>query len=155
MLFRSKVLFFSLPSPSLPPTQTETGPVEEKPSKYVVRPPRDLSSQFVRRQAAKQQAEEERKRREAEEAQAAVSEQSSPEPLLMSSCPQATEEPAPDRYHGLRLHCWVLVLSGKREIAQSFFIEPTTGEWREAPGSWPLTLPLPPLPCRREPPVGL
>lgn len=29
---------------------------------------------------------------------------------------------------GLRYHCWVLVLAGKREVAQSFFIEPTTGE---------------------------
>ena len=38
------------------------------------------------------------------------------------------EAPPPDTYHGLRFHCWVLVLSGKREVAQSFFIEPTTGE---------------------------
>lgn len=28
----------------------------------------------------------------------------------------------------MRFHCWVLVLSGKREVAQSFFLEPTTGE---------------------------
>ena len=32
-----------------------------------------------------------------------------------------------DKYHGLRVHCWVLILSGKREVPQNFFIEPTTG----------------------------
>ena len=41
---------------------------------------------------------------------------------------QAEEEESVDKYHGLRVHCWVLVLSGKREVPQSFFIEPTTGE---------------------------
>lgn len=46
--------------------------MEEKTSRYVVRPPRDLSSQFERRQVAKAQAEEERKRKEAEDANAAV-----------------------------------------------------------------------------------
>ena len=40
---------------------------------------------------------------------------------------QAEEEPEVDKYHGLRVHCWVLVLSGKREVAQNFFIEATTG----------------------------
>ena len=33
-----------------------------------------------------------------------------------------------DKYHGLRVHCWVLVLSGKREVPQAFFIESTTGQ---------------------------
>ena len=28
----------------------------------------------------------------------------------------------------MRFHCWVLVLAGKREVAQGFFLEPTTGE---------------------------
>ena len=41
---------------------------------------------------------------------------------------QAEEEESVDKYHDLRVHCWVLVLSGKREVPQSFFIEPTTGE---------------------------
>ena len=44
------------------------------------------------------------------------------------SAHQEAEKPPPDKYYGLRFHCWVLVLSGKREVAQSFFIEPTTGE---------------------------
>ena len=47
--------------------------MEEKSSRYVVRPPRDLSSQFVRRQEATARANEERKRREQEEANAPVS----------------------------------------------------------------------------------
>ena len=41
---------------------------------------------------------------------------------------QEEEAPPPDKYHGLRVHCWVLVLAGKREVGHSFFIEPTTGD---------------------------
>lgn len=41
---------------------------------------------------------------------------------------QEAEAPPPDPHHGLRFHSWVLVLAGKREVAQSFFLEPTTGE---------------------------
>lgn len=37
------------------------------------------------------------------------------------------EKPKPDKLHGLRVHCWVLVLSGKREVPESFFIETLTG----------------------------
>ena len=37
------------------------------------------------------------------------------------------EKPPPDPLFGLRIHSWVLVLSGKREIPESFFIEPFTG----------------------------
>lgn len=33
----------------------------------------------------------------------------------------------PDQWAGQRLHCWVLVLEGKRSIESSFFLEPTTG----------------------------
>ena len=46
--------------------------VEDKSSHYIVRPPRDLNSQFERRQEAKARAEEERKRREQELANAPV-----------------------------------------------------------------------------------
>jgi len=28
----------------------------------------------------------------------------------------------------LRVHCWVLVLAGKREVSQGFFIESSSGE---------------------------
>ena len=37
------------------------------------------------------------------------------------------EKPPPDPLHGLRVHSWVIVLSGKREVPESFFIEPLTG----------------------------
>ena len=34
----------------------------------------------------------------------------------------------PDQWKGQRLHCWVLVMEGKRGIQESFFIEPTSGK---------------------------
>lgn len=40
---------------------------------------------------------------------------------------QELEKPPPDPLYGLRIHSWVLVLSGKREVPESFFIEPFTG----------------------------
>ena len=40
---------------------------------------------------------------------------------------QEMEKPPPDPLHGLRIHSWVLVLEGKREVPESFFIEPFTG----------------------------
>ncbi|KAJ3219909.1 hypothetical protein HDU67_008438 [Dinochytrium kinnereticum] len=33
-----------------------------------------------------------------------------------------------DELKGLRIHAWVLVLPGKREVAEAFFIEPSTGK---------------------------
>ena len=94
--------------------QTSKAVEEKKKGRYVVRPPRDLTSQFEKRQAGKERSkveEEEQKKKDDEAARIAEA-----------------EAPPPDVYHGLRFHCWVLVLSGKREVAQSFFIEPTTGE---------------------------
>lgn len=38
------------------------------------------------------------------------------------------EEEAKDELYGMRVHSWVLVLSGSREVPQSFFLEPTTGQ---------------------------
>lgn len=40
---------------------------------------------------------------------------------------QELEKAKPDPLHGLRVHSWVLVLSGKREVPESFFIDPLTG----------------------------
>lgn len=81
--------------------------------KYTVKPPRDLRSKFELKQAAKEkaekEAEEEKRRREEEDRIAEL------------------EKPPPDPLFGLRIHSWVLVLSGKREIPESFFIEPLTG----------------------------
>lgn len=33
-----------------------------------------------------------------------------------------------DEFAGLRIHAWVLVLPGKRETAEVFFIDPSTGK---------------------------
>ncbi|KAK2502074.1 hypothetical protein MC885_005048 [Smutsia gigantea] len=80
--------------------------------KYAIKPPRDLSSRFEQEQEKKQQeeikAEEERRLREEEER------------LL------EMENAKTDPLHGLRVHSWVLVLSGKREVPESFFIDPFT-----------------------------
>ncbi|XP_071080586.1 dynein regulatory complex subunit 7-like [Haliotis cracherodii] len=86
--------------------------------KYTVKPPRDLRSKFElkqeRRRQEEQKAEEEKRKKEEEERLAAL------------------EMPPTDPLHGLRIHSWVLILSGKREVPESFFIEPFTGLSHEA-----------------------
>uniref|UniRef100_A0A8C8RRD9 Dynein regulatory complex subunit 7 n=1 Tax=Pelusios castaneus TaxID=367368 RepID=A0A8C8RRD9_9SAUR len=86
--------------------------MKEKVKKYAVKPPRDLRSKFELQQAAKKEAEieaaEEKKQKEEED-------------KLMES-----EKPKPDPLYGLRVHAWVLILSGKREVPESFFIDPFT-----------------------------
>ncbi|XP_005093754.1 dynein regulatory complex subunit 7 [Aplysia californica] len=81
--------------------------------KYTVKPPKDLRSRFElkmeARRVAEEKAEEDKRRAEEEQKQAEL------------------EKPPPDPLHGLRIHSWVLVLSGKREVPESFFIEPFTG----------------------------
>ena len=32
------------------------------------------------------------------------------------------EKPAPDELYGMRVHCWVLVLAGKREVLDRFIL---------------------------------
>lgn len=39
---------------------------------------------------------------------------------------QELEKEGIDPLHGLRVHSWVLVLSGKREVPETFFIDPFT-----------------------------
>ncbi|KAM9062398.1 dynein regulatory complex subunit 7 isoform 2-T2 [Sarcophilus harrisii] len=46
-------------------------------------------------------------------------------PLLKKPKKEASKPP-PDPMHGLRIHAWVLILSGKREVPESFFIDPFT-----------------------------
>ncbi|XP_040109831.1 dynein regulatory complex subunit 7 isoform X2 [Oryx dammah] len=92
----------------------ETVKKEEKapPKKYTIKPPRDLTSRFEQEQEMKRQeaikAEEENRRKQ-EEARLLEQENAKTDPL-----------------HGLRVHSWVLVLSGKREVPESFFIDPFT-----------------------------
>ncbi|KAM6176196.1 dynein regulatory complex subunit 7 [Erethizon dorsatum] len=84
-----------------------------QPKKYTIKPPRDLTSRFEQEQEVKRQEEakaQEEKLRWEEEERLLEAEKAKPDPL-----------------HGLRVHCWVLVLSGKREVPEGFFIDPFTG----------------------------
>ncbi|XP_060684924.1 dynein regulatory complex subunit 7 [Hemiscyllium ocellatum] len=87
----------------------------EKPpvKKYSVKPVRELRSKFEMKQEARrlaeEKAEEERKQKELD--------------YLADLKIKGTH----DVMHGLRVHCWVLVLSGKREVPENFFIDPFTG----------------------------
>ncbi|XP_072202604.1 dynein regulatory complex subunit 7 [Excalfactoria chinensis] len=84
----------------------QEGPKEEvkKSSKYRVKSLPDARSKFELQQEAKKKAETEKKEKE-----------------------MSMEEPTCDRLCGLRVHAWVLVLSGKREVPETFFIDPFTG----------------------------
>nr|XP_008120536.2 PREDICTED: dynein regulatory complex subunit 7 [Anolis carolinensis] len=86
----------------------------EKPKKYAIKPPRDLNSKYEQQEADKivatAKAAEDKKRKEEEDKIAEA------------------QKPSPDTLYGLRVHAWVLVLSGKREVPESFFIDPFTGK---------------------------
>lgn len=81
--------------------------------KYSVKPAKDMNSKYLRNQdnkAKKKLADEAEKRRLEHERYLAE-----------------LEKPAADNLYGQRVHSWVLVLSGKREVPETFFIEPFTG----------------------------
>ncbi|XP_021263685.1 dynein regulatory complex subunit 7 [Numida meleagris] len=87
-------------------------PKEEvkKSNKYRVKSLPDMHSKFELQQEAKKKAETEATlKKEREEMGTEL------------------EEPTRDRLCGLRVHAWVLVLSGKREVPETFFINPFTG----------------------------
>ncbi|CAI9730778.1 Hypothetical predicted protein [Octopus vulgaris] len=98
----------------------ETEPEVEHPvpenaiKKYAVRPPKDLTSKFEAKQLSR--AVKEKKENE----ERIVAEENARIAKL--------EEPAVDLMRGMRVHSWVLVLAGIREVGESFFIEPFTGE---------------------------
>nr|XP_009860275.1 dynein regulatory complex subunit 7 [Ciona intestinalis] len=85
-----------------------------EPRKYTVKPPRDLRSKFIIKMEArrKKEAEEEEKKKQQEEEERIAE----------------LEKPPPDALYGLRIHAWVLVRGGKREVPEDFFIEPFTGQ---------------------------
>ncbi|XP_031471055.1 dynein regulatory complex subunit 7 isoform X2 [Phasianus colchicus] len=87
-------------------------PKEEvkKSNKYRVKPPPDMHSKFELQQEAKKKAETEATEKKEREERG-----------------MEAEEPAHDHLCGLRVHAWVLVLSGKREVPETFFIDPFTG----------------------------
>lgn len=81
--------------------------------KYAVKPPRDMNSKYLQAMEAKEkkrmQDEEEKKRIQCEKEIAEL------------------ERPPEDPLYGMRIHSWVVVLSGKREVPDTFFIESLTG----------------------------
>ncbi|XP_070766988.1 dynein regulatory complex subunit 7 [Enoplosus armatus] len=82
-------------------------PQEPQENKYTVKPPRELKSRFLRQQ--------EKKKQDAEAA------------LLQKQLQEESEQRPADPLRGLRVHCWVLVLSGSRSVQENFFIDPLTG----------------------------
>ncbi|XP_046889466.1 dynein regulatory complex subunit 7 [Hypomesus transpacificus] len=97
-----------------PPVKGQAAEQKEQTQKYSVKPPRDLLSGFEQSQADRRQA----------EAQAAVLKKQ----LEADRLQEERERPPPDPLLGLRVHCWVLVLSGSREVPENFFIDPLTGK---------------------------
>ncbi|NXW55889.1 DRC7 protein, partial [Eurystomus gularis] len=87
--------------------------MKKKTNKYRIKPPPDLQSKFELQQEAKKKAETEAAQKNKEGEGEKVME---------------VEEPKPDPLCGLRVHAWVLVLSGKREVPENFFINPFTGK---------------------------
>uniref|UniRef100_H2YT25 Coiled-coil domain-containing protein 135 n=1 Tax=Ciona savignyi TaxID=51511 RepID=H2YT25_CIOSA len=84
-----------------------------EPRKYSVKPPRDLRSKFIiKMEARKKKEEEEEEKKKQQEEEDKIAE---------------LEKPPPDPLYGLRIHAWVLVRGGKREVPEDFFIEPFTG----------------------------
>ena len=78
-----------------------------------MRPPRDMNSKYLNEQEA---------RAKKKLADAAEKKRLEHERYLAE-----LEKPSVDPLYGLRVHCWVLVLSGKREVPETFFIEALTG----------------------------
>ncbi|KAL3898185.1 MAG: hypothetical protein SGCHY_002920 [Lobulomycetales sp.] len=92
-------------------SQYKTRIAEE--SKYRTKAQRELASQFVAKQEQKwiiQQKELAEKKR------------------IQAAAERAKLNEIKDELQGLRVHAWVLVLPGKREVAEAFFIEPSTGK---------------------------
>uniref|UniRef100_A0A8C8B725 Dynein regulatory complex subunit 7 n=1 Tax=Otus sunia TaxID=257818 RepID=A0A8C8B725_9STRI len=84
----------------------------KKSNKYRVKPPPDLQSKFELQQEAKKKAEIEAAQENNEREEEKVME--------VEKCKR-------DPLYGLRVHAWVLVLSGKRDVPETFFINPFTG----------------------------
>ncbi|NXO24939.1 DRC7 protein, partial [Cisticola juncidis] len=85
-------------------------PEEEDPNKYRIKYPSEPQSKFELQQKAKEKGTEPEQEEETEEE------------VVMEA-----EKPKRDPLHGLRVHAWVLVLSGKRKVPETFFINPFTG----------------------------
>ncbi|KAL5961608.1 Dynein regulatory complex subunit 7 [Taenia solium] len=87
---------------------------EPQAGKYQVKPVRDFLSKYEVTMKIKRlvEAEEEAEKKAVEDKKAL----------------EKAEEPQPDPLFGLRVHSWILVLPGNRDVQEAFFIEPFTGE---------------------------
>eukprot|EP00803_Ostreobium_quekettii_P006145 evm.model.scf_58.17 EVM.evm.TU.scf_58.17 scf_58:148652-165934(+) len=95
-----------------PKSDSKTG------SKYAIKPPREIESQFIKEQEEAQRVEAESEARASREKEAAQKKE-----LLESM--MGDEDP--DEHHGKYVHAWVMVMAGNREVAESMFVEPSTG----------------------------
>ncbi|XP_040009242.1 dynein regulatory complex subunit 7 [Xiphias gladius] len=81
---------------------------ETQENKYTVKAQREMKSHFMMGQEKKKQ-----------DAEAAL--------LQKQKLLEESELRPADPLRGLRVHCWVLVLSGSRSVRENFFIDPLTG----------------------------
>ncbi|XP_034551033.1 dynein regulatory complex subunit 7 isoform X2 [Notolabrus celidotus] len=81
---------------------------EQQEEKYKLKHQRELKSRFLMQQEKKKQ-----------DADAAL--------LQTQELQEQNEQQPADTLRGLRRHCWVLVLSGSRNVQENFFIDPLTG----------------------------
>ncbi|XP_063293480.1 dynein regulatory complex subunit 7 isoform X2 [Pelobates fuscus] len=82
--------------------------------KYSVKPPRQFISKFEVEQESKRE----------EQIHLAQQKQQEEEKQRLKEA----EKPVSDPLYGRRIHCWVLVLSGKREVPENLFIDSFTGK---------------------------
>lgn len=95
-----------VPKPKVVETKVERFPNQ----KYHVKQPKTLKSSFLLKQEDRLKHLQQQQEKRAKEA---------------DQVPEVP--PAEDPLKGLRVHSWVLVLPGKREVSEAFFIESTTG----------------------------
>ncbi|CAG07272.1 unnamed protein product, partial [Tetraodon nigroviridis] len=86
---------------------------EPQQNKYTLKPKKKPHSRFLLQQ-------EKKKREKEKEKEAALL-------LERQKVIQRDEERPADDLRGLRVHCWVLVLAGSRDVENNFFIDPLSG----------------------------
>ncbi|XP_031606055.1 dynein regulatory complex subunit 7 isoform X1 [Oreochromis aureus] len=94
--------------PEIKAVEDVTPEQKDQDDKYSVKLQMELKSRFL--------AEQEKKKREAEAAL-----------LEKQKRQEEKDQQLADPLRGLRVHCWVLVLSGCRDVQENFFIDPLTG----------------------------
>nr|CAH8833855.1 unnamed protein product [Trichobilharzia regenti] len=87
---------------------------EPEPKRYIIKPAKDLTSKYEQAMAAKDlQTEIERNKQAKKDAELSEAE---------------LYKPSEDPLYGLRIHAWILILPGKRDVSEGFFIEALTGQ---------------------------